>query len=100
MVGELILTVMRHCDKNMKCWVVSEFVVFRSAKERPFAERKATLGQTETLPNADDVKRLQNKNGAGGMIRLPHDGHRLACDSRTSICLTGRQIRRAIALVK
>ena len=29
---------------------MSAFVVFRSAKERPFAERKATIGQTETLP--------------------------------------------------
>src|SRR4051794_15206386 len=31
--------------------VVSRFVVFRSAKERPFAERKATLRQTETSSN-------------------------------------------------
>src|SRR5437667_12674192 len=30
--------------------VVCQFVVFRSAKERPFAERKATTWQTDPTP--------------------------------------------------
>ena len=36
--------------------VMSQIVAFRSAKGRPFAERKATMRQTETLPSGSQVR--------------------------------------------
>jgi len=36
--------------KTTRRGVVSQFVAFRSAKASPFAERKATIRQSDTLP--------------------------------------------------
>src|SRR2546422_8966504 len=45
--------------------VVGQFVVFRSAKERPFAERKATTWQTDPLPGSV----IRRKSSVKGFFR-------------------------------
>src|ERR1017187_6926816 len=77
--SSLFTVKLQHSRVKGTAWrVVVQFVAFRSAKGRPFAERKATIRQTVPPPpgevHTDSLSLLRLIPVNAHVLRLPADG--------------------------